>query len=176
MPAQLLTAQKIKDLVTGRYIGNISRHESRDYLAAFTIQDFVVFSYDKDGSLINLNVISKPYTKITVYSPLSSVSGLRLAKMVQSYGFFDYAFTTKSPTTKEPYIVSSHFLKKNPYIGITSINWDKVSETRKIMMDKKTIKGGGVGVMPGNNGKFGVYIYSKKEKKVIIYLEDSGIK
>ncbi|MBL4656524.1 MAG: hypothetical protein JKX73_00880, partial [Flavobacteriales bacterium] len=103
MPEALLGAQKVKDLVTGRYIGDISRHEARDHMAAFTIQDFVVFSYDKAGALVNLNVIEKPYTKITVYAPLSTVSGLRLAKMVKQYGFFDYAFTTKSPSTKEPY-------------------------------------------------------------------------
>jgi len=165
-----MISMKIKDAITGRYIGDIGSDDSNNKPYTFEIMDFVIFNYDKAGKMTNLNIIEKEHTKISCYKPYNFMPGLRLAQMVKKFGWFNYAFTTKLPNSDQEYLVSANFVKK-PYIGINTIDVGKKSITHKIPITKKTIRGGGIGVMQSKPGYLGIYIYSKKEKTILIYLE-----
>ena len=163
---------KLKDAISGRFIGDINESkENGNKPWTFEVMDFIVFNYDGDGEMSEINIIEKEHTKISCYKPYNHMGGLKLALYVKKFGWFNYAFTTKVPGSDQDYLISAMFVK-SPYIGITSIEAGEKSVTHQIPITKRTIKGGGIGVMPSKPGYLGVYIFSKKEKTVLIYLEE----
>ncbi|PCJ79921.1 MAG: hypothetical protein COA49_10230 [Bacteroidetes bacterium] len=158
-----------KDIITGRYIGNINSENAKPI--TFEIMDFIIFNFDNDGEMSGINMITKEHTKISCYPPYSRYGGLSLAIKVRDYGWFNYKFMQSATGSEDSKMVSCLFVQ-DPYIGIYSFEDGEYSDLERIPITKKSIRGGGMGVMPGSPGNLGVYIYSKKEKSLLIYLQD----
>ncbi|MFZ5554250.1 MAG: DUF6770 family protein [Bacteroidota bacterium] len=164
-----LVSSGLKDLITGRWIGSMGGDDNKPI--TFEVLDFLVFNYSNDGKLSEFNIIEKEHTKISCYYPYNRMAGLRLAHAIKSFRYFDYAFTTKMPGQTGEFLISCHY-SKNPNFGITSLEPDKMSETKHIPIDKRTIKDGSIGVLKNNPGKVVVFIYNRKEENLILYTID----
>jgi len=177
MPA---ISSRLGDMISGRYIGNINSKNSQgkyEKPLRFVIMDFIIFNYNKEGEISNLNKIPKDETKISIYPPYKSMPGLRLAKAVKEFGYFDYAFTTKVPGSDQEVMVSRNMSIGNPYIGVTTIAKGNDATTTKIPIKRKTAKRANskerdfVGVVKSKTGYICVYYYAKKEQTVHLYLD-----
>ncbi|MBL4654400.1 MAG: hypothetical protein JKY33_01075 [Bacteroidia bacterium] len=177
MPA---ISSRLGDIISGRYIGNINAKNDQGKFVKplrFVIMDFIIFNYNKDGEISNLNKIAKDETKISIYPPYDSMPGLKLAKAVKEFGYFDYAFTTKVPGNDQEVMVSRNMSIGNPYIGVTSIEQGKDAATTKIPIKRKTAKQANskekdfVGVVKSKPGYICVFYYAKKEQTVHLYLD-----
>ncbi len=172
---------KLKDGITGRYIGNINDHRLKAGTSGqqpdgkpmnFEILDFIVFNYGADGVLSDLNIIEKPHTNITCYKPYHRYRGLRLAIMVKEMGWFNYGFTHIEKGSDKKVLVSSNFVIGEPYVGLTTIEKGVVSETTKISLGRKESRGGSLGVAPAKPGKFFMWLYDKKERTISMKIMD----
>jgi len=164
-----LISSGLKDLISGRWIGSMGGDDNKPI--TFEVLDFLVFNYSADGKMGEFNIIEKEHTKISCYYPYNRMAGLRLAHAVKSFGYFDYAFTTKMPGSMGDYLISCHY-SKNPNFGITSIEPGNTSTTKHVPIEKRTIKDGSVGVLKNVPGKIVVYIYNRKEENLILYTLD----
>ena len=161
----------LADAISGRYIGDIgysNGSSNSNNPVTFEVMDFIIFNFDNKGTMSNVNIIEKEHTKVSCYYPYQGYGGLALAKAVAKFGFFNYAFMMKMPNSEQEFLVSSNF-SKNPYIGFNTIDAGKESVLKSIPVDKKTIRGGGIGVMPAQPGNVAVYIFDKKEETVLLY-------
>lgn len=158
----------LSDQITGRFIGDINSTTTDNKPVTFEVMDFIIFNFNSKGDMTNVNIIEKEHTKVSCYYPYQNYGGLALAKVVAKYGFFNYAFMMTMPDGKQEFLVSSNFTKA-PNIGFTTILPGEESVTKTIPVDKRTIRGGGIGVMPAQPGNVGVYIFDKKEETVLIY-------
>ncbi|PLW92930.1 MAG: hypothetical protein C0592_08230 [Marinilabiliales bacterium] len=162
----------LKDAITGRFIGDINSNSNNNKPYTFEILDFVLFKFNNDADMLDVVLIPKDHTKISCYPPYNGMGGIRLAKAVKDFGFFNYAFVTTQEGSEEPLLVSANFLESDSYIGINTIDFERVSEMHKIPIKRKTFKNGSIGVMFSKPGRVGVYLYSKKEETIYIYFED----
>ncbi|HCY23641.1 MAG TPA: hypothetical protein DHV29_09145 [Bacteroidales bacterium] len=167
-----MVSMKIKDAITGRFIGDISSNDENNKPITFEILDFILFKFDGEAKMTNVSIIQKEHTKISCYYPFNGLGGMRLAQVVKDYGFFNFAFVTTMPDVAEPLLVSANFVDEKAYIGINTIDLENDSKFTKIPITRRTIKGGSIGVMPALSGKLAIYIYSKKDENILIYLED----
>jgi len=167
-----LVSMKIKDAITGRFIGDISSDDDNNKPITFEILDFILFKFDGEANMTNVSIIPKEHTKISCYSPYNGLGGMRLAQVVKDFGFFNFAFVTTMPDVAEPLLVSANFVDEKAYIGINTIDLENDSKFTKIPITRRTIKGGSIGVMPAISGKLAIYIYSKKDENILIYFED----
>lgn len=158
----------LADAISGRYIGDMNANVNNNNPVTFEVMDFIIFNYDGKGTMTNVNIIEKEHTKVSCYYPYQGYGGLALAKAVARFGFFNYAFMMTMPDSKQEFLVSANF-SKNPYIGFNTIVAGQESQQKTIPVDKRTIKGGGIGVMPAQPGNVAVYIYDKKEETVLLY-------
>lgn len=117
-------------LATGRFIGDpFVRHDVINLFAAdnvttptiLTVQEMLVFDYDESLELTNVNRVEKAYTKVYSYPPYTGVGGLRLAKIMRGYGFFDYAFASSDPGSGKQIMVYNSMMSKEPHIGVVDI-------------------------------------------------------
>lgn len=174
--------------ISGRYIGYLDLDYSPGTL---TIQDFVIFNFDKDLNLTNVNKIAKPnYTKIYTYAPYDMIGGLKKAKIVADFGFFDYSFTQQTADGDAKVLVYNAAYSKKPHMGVVKIEDGVPSETKQIHFKelsgkKGSGKRGQTGCAPSLPGKMVVYYFVKNEKdengkkkkgkttgKVYMYLQD----
>ena len=165
---------KLKDMITGRYIGNMGDHVNKEdgKPRNFEILDFIVFNYGADGVLSDLNIIEKPHTNITCYKPYNFYRGLSLAITVKEMGWFNYGFTHVEEGSDKKVLVSSNFVIGEPYVGLTTIEKGAVSETTKISLGRKESRGGSLGVAPAKPGKFFMWLYDKKERTISMKIMD----
>lgn len=163
-----LINSSLADAVSGRYIGDMYAQVDNNKPVTFEVMDFIIFNFDNKGQMTNVNIIEKEHTKVSCYYPYQGVGGLALAKAVARYGFFNYAFMMTLPGSNQEFLVSANF-SKNPYIGFNTIVAGEESKFNSIPVDKRTIRGGGIGVMPAQPGNVGVYIFDAKEQTVLLY-------
>jgi len=166
---------KMKDVITGRFIGDMGGHSKKNGDGSpmnFEILDFIIFNYGSDDALNDLNIIEKPHTNITCYKPYHHYRGLRLAKAVEEMGWFNYGFTHKEAGSDKKIMVSANFVIGDPYIGLTTIEKGEVSETVKVQLERKSSKGGSLGVAPAKPGKFFMWLYDKKERTISMKIMD----
>jgi len=165
-----LMSSGLKDAITGRFIGNLN---SDGKPVTFEIMDFLLFDVSKnDLKLVGMNIVEKEHTKISVYPPYNGYNGLAMARIVDKFGWFNYAFTTHTQSGNDRILVSSNTAISEPYIGLNTIKSGQVSTMKKIPVDKKKTKGSScVGCMRGRKGNICVYTYDKKEQTVSLYIE-----
>ncbi len=171
-----LVSLQIKDAITGRFIGNIGDNDNNSKPVTFEVLDFIIFNFMSDGKIANMTMIEKEHTKISCYPPFNGMGGLALALTIKKFGFFNFGFVTKLPESDKPLLISANFADKDPYIGVNTIDMEKVSVFHQIPITKKTIRGGGVGVMKSKPGYLGVYLFDKKEETILMYLEKIQLK
>ncbi len=170
-----LVSVKLKDMITGRFIGDISSDNSGSKPVTFEVLDFIIFNFSKTADIDNLTMIEKEHTKISCYPPYNGIGGLSLALSVKKFGFFNFGFTSVLPDTKQPILISANFSDKEPYVGINTIEKDKKTIFHQIPVTRKTIKGGNVGVMKSKPGYLGIFLYDKKDESILMYLEEIKI-
>lgn len=151
---------------TGRYLGEPTSDEAPVTISA---QDFLVLHFSKEGELEEVSKIEKEYTKIYVYHPYMYLGGLKLARMINEYGFMDYAFTVKLPESNQHVLISNCAYASDKHFGITTIKKDEEKKVRKIPVKDIGVSADGkkpeiIGVVPGSQGAMVVYYLSKGEK------------
>ncbi|MFH2141474.1 MAG: DUF6770 family protein [Bacteroidota bacterium] len=171
-----VVSSALKDVITGRFIGEINSNNNNNKPVTFEVLDFIIFNFDGAGKITNLALIEKEHTKISCYPPYNSYGGLSLALAVKKFGFFNFGFMTNLPESDQPLLISAVFTEKEPYIGINTIDQGKETVFHKIPVTRKTIKGGSVGTMISKPGYLGIYIYDKKEESILMYLEKIQMK
>jgi hypothetical protein len=122
---------KIKDGISGRYIGDIHDNDANNKPMTLEIMDFLIFNYNSEGELVNLNCIPKEHTKVSAYKPYNGYGGLALAQVVAENGFFNYGFCTYMPGSDEPIMVSANYSSKDPFIGFHTIAPGQKTKTTK---------------------------------------------
>jgi hypothetical protein len=175
----------IAAIASGRYIGWAEEDVAPSIITA---QDFLVFNFDVDGNLVDVRQIEKDYTKIFVYPPYTLTPGLRLANIINDFGFFDYAFTTKIGNSQQEVLISNAAYSKKPCIGITTITMGEEPTTKQIEFKELTGKRGSgkrgmAGCARGKPGKVLIYYFEKDDDKkkgkkngvVHMYLENIEI-
>jgi len=167
-----VVSMKIKDAITGRFIGDISSDDQNNKPITFEILDFILFKFDSDAKMTNVSIIPKEHTKISCYYPYNGYGGMRLAQIVKDFGFFNFGFVTTVPDIAEPVLISANFVDADAYIGINTIDLENDSKFTKIPLTRKTIKGGSIGVMRAIGNKIAVFVYSKKDENILIYFEE----
>lgn len=157
------------------YIGEASSDNNNGQPVTFEIMDFILFKFTPEAKLTNVSLIPKEHTKVSCYYPFNQMGGIRLAQWVKLFGFFNYAFVTTLPGSNEPLLVSANFLDNDAYIGVNTIDMENESKFYKIPLSRKSYRGGTVGVLMNVPGKIAIYLYSKKEQNIYIYIDEITI-
>lgn len=153
-------------VTSGRFVGEPDTDETPRTLQ---VMDLLIFDFDNVGALTGINKIEKPYTKVYVYPPYTSLSGMKLSKVVASYGFFDFAGMQKLADSDQEVVLTNAAYAKKPYVGATKIEKDVEAETKQIPFKELTGKRGSgkrdqSGACPGKPGKMLVYYFVKDPK------------
>nr|NQU91329.1 hypothetical protein [Bacteroidota bacterium] len=177
---------------SGRYIG---KAKSSQAASSITTQDFIIIELDSDLELEEVRKIEKEYTKIYIFPPFTFVGGLKLAKIIESYGFFDFSFTTEVAGTDEQIVVYNAAYAKHPHVGAFKIAKGVTPVVEKIEFkelkgdsdrkgNKKSGKEGQAGIAKSVDGQMLVYFFVKRDNKrkgkknrkqsgaIYMYLED----
>ncbi len=148
----------------------------------FTVMDFVIFNYDKNGLPLDINKIEKPYKSITVSAEVGQKGGVKLAYYMKQYNMFTYNYATTT-ASNEPAIVYTNFestglTSGKPYIGISTIGMGKESQTQKLPISSYLGKVSGsdasdekIGALLSRPGYVCTYFYDKKTKTINIKME-----
>jgi hypothetical protein len=163
-----MVARPLIDAISGRFIGDLNTDNGKP--VTFEIMDFMFFNFDGEGKLTNMNMVEKEHTKVSVYYPYNGLPGLAMARTIQKFGWFNYAFVT-TLTTGEKALISSNFAISDAYIGINTMKAGEISTMHKIPVNKRSAKGGRLGCMPNNPGNLCIYLFDKKEEVVYMYVE-----
>jgi hypothetical protein len=147
-----------------------------------TVMDFIIFNFDNNGEPLDINKIEKPYKSAEIYGGMT-MNGIQLANYLKKYRMFTYDFTTVLPSGKQA-IVYTNFEdaglgKGKPYVGVSTIDQGKDTETEKIPLAKKyaafmtgnpdNLK---TGAMPGPSGKMCLFVYDRKAKAILMSIEE----
>jgi len=131
--------------------------------------DFIILNIDAGNGELR-NIFLSPKDKNTIWVPSAYGSGLALAYYAKRYNLFSYRFMEKS-VEGENNIIYFNWGSGDPYIGIAMLGKDEVP-VRKVALKKKAVKRGESSAVRSKPGQVLVYQYSKKEKKVTMWLED----
>ncbi|MEM7299229.1 MAG: DUF6770 family protein [Bacteroidota bacterium] len=182
-------------LASGRFIGDpLDLYGKIQTPTILTIQDMLVFDYDDNLELTNVNKVQKAYTKVYAYPPYTTIGGLRLAKIMNNFGFFDYSFTEKSFESGTQTMVYNSMMSKRPHIGVVDIEKGSEAEPKQFVIKNLKKYGGfdaeaqaaeveseaeaseeqeskpakmrysNAGVAKANNGKVVIYYIEKDQK------------
>lgn len=171
--------QKPRDLITGKYIGDINytTPDGKSPKATFEIMDYILFKFTGAGELVEIKPIAKDsYNKLTVYKPYKDYFGLTLAAVVEKAGWFDYKFTTVGEDGKRIMVCSNNAEARKPQVYTYGVEDDfikteiNLKNDSSIDLDKGKVSS--FGVMPNEGNKIGVAYYQRKLKRITINLED----
>lgn len=169
-------AQGIRDMVTGKYIG---WENSNDKTPTFTfeIMDYMVIQFDEQGQYISTKPLMKEkYNKISVYYPYNSMGGLRLARTMNYFGWFDYGFTTHNPVDSKTIMVCSDQSTKRPDVYYYELdnqfrkNTIDLKNRAKVLLDDEA-KVNYFRVLKNESTNVVVVYYQRKLKKASLTME-----
>ena len=172
-------AQGIRDVATGKYIGwaNSSSNAPR---YTFEVMDYIIIRFDEQGNYIETKpLLKEKYNKITVDYPYNLMGGLRLARTMRDFGWFDYGFVTKNPADGKSIIICSdqstrkpdvYFYELNNQFRKTTIN---LKQRAKILLDDES-KVNYFRVLKNEGDKVAVVYYQRKAAKISITMETIG--
>jgi len=150
----------------------------------FSILDFTIFNFDKEGKVVGMDIIPKEPRNIDLEAVFSVDGGLftssmYIAKYLERYGYFGYRFTTEDASGEDAIVYynlpgSTIKLKIRPYFAIAKfsdpenpIKYDIRGKDRKFAK-----KLGQIGVLDSNTGgQVLLYNYDRKEKAVTLWIE-----
>lgn len=160
----------------------------QDIPVGFTVMDFIIFNYDKNGQPLDINKIEKPYKSILVDGNTARAGGVKLAYYFKKLGLFTYEYSAVS-TSGENIIIYSNWEEPvamgrgTPYVGITTIKMGEESRTNKIPLDKKMTnyasssgpENDKTGAIRSKPGYVCIYFFNKKDKTINLMLEEIKI-
>lgn len=172
-------AQKTRDLITGKWIGDMSYRDAngKSRKRTFEIMDYILFKFSKTGDLLEIKPIAKDkYNKLTVYYPYVDLYGMQLAAKVEQAGWFDYKFTTVGKDGKRLMVCSNNAEARKPQVYTYGLDEDfKRSEINLKQEGTVNLDDGRVSsfnAMPNEGEKISVAYYQRKLKRITINLED----
>lgn len=153
-------------LLSGRYLGEPTENEAPVTISA---QDFLILHFDQEGQLEEVSKIEKEYTKIFVYHPYMYLGGLKLARMINEYGFMDFAFCLKQSESDQVILVANCAYASKKHLGIVSIRKGESQTVRRIPINEIGVTDDGrkpslVNAAPGANGTMVVYYLIKSDE------------
>lgn len=174
-----------KTMKAGTMLAMAGGGNSSDVPWGFTVMDYVIFNYDKNGEPNYIDKIEKPYKSGYVPGSIANMGGVSLAYYMKKYKMFTYEFTTKLKDTDKQVIVYTNFEDAGlgngtPYIGVSTLQMGKESVTNKMPLSKKLAKfttGGNpedmrTGAIQSKPGYVCMYYYDKKTETINLALEE----
>ena len=166
---------QISDVVIGTNSG-------QEKPTLFNIKDILIFNFDNDLSFKNVQLIPKKEVNVSCYSPYNGMFGMKLAKELQKFGYFNYRFVMKdSPDDQAFTLISTNQgdlldnIKKGTRYSITRVEPDNL-EPKETLNDialydeKSRIRS--YGLLRNSGDKVLVYYYDPKFDAVRLYLDD----
>jgi hypothetical protein len=166
-------ATYLEALISGRYIGEPTNNEAPITINA---QDFLILNFASDGQLEEVSKVEKDYTKVFIYNPYMYLGGLKLAKLINEYGYMDYAFTVKAKDSDNEVLISNCANAKDEYIGTIWIKKGEEKKQHQLLVERigyipaadgkkeKKRKVESVGLTPGADGMMVIYFMCKEDK------------
>lgn len=172
--------QKPRDIITGKYIGDISSYNPKEDGVRFTmeIMDYIIFKYNSKGKLEEIKTIPKTkHNKITVYPPYSGYYGMALARTLSAMGWFDYSFTGMDASgTKKVLVSKDNAHPRRPEVFMYTFD-DKYTKNKinlkqesKIDLEKGNVSY--FNVLRAKAGKIAVVYYQRKLRTMTMNLEN----
>lgn len=174
-----------KTMKAGTVLAMAAGGSNADAPWGFTVMDYVIFNYDKNGEPNYINKIEKPYKSGYVPGSIANMGGVSLAYYMKKYKMFTYEFTTKLKDSDKQVIVYTNFEDAGigtgmPYIGVSTLQMGKESVTNKMPLSKKLAKfttGGNpedmrTGAIQSKPGYVCMYYYDKKTQTINLALEE----
>jgi hypothetical protein len=169
-------AQGIRDLVTGKYIGwDNSSTNAPTY--TFEIMDYIVIKFDEQGQYVSTKPLMKEkYNKISVYHPYNNMGGLRLARTMRYFGWFDYGFTTQNTVDGKNIMVCSDQSTNKPDVYFYELenqyrkNTVDLKNRAKVLLDGDA-KVNYFRVLKNEGENIVVVYYQRKLKKASVTME-----
>lgn len=151
-------------LASGRYVGVPIADKAP---TTITTQDIILFNFDNDCNITEVQKIDKPYTKVFTYPPYTYLPGLKLSKILADYGFFDFSFCNKPEYSESQVLVYNSLYGRKPHIGIVKISpgtqpYVKKIDFKELTGKKRSGKKGQAGSTISSPGKILVYYFVKK--------------
>ncbi|PWJ42005.1 DUF6770 family protein [Sediminitomix flava] len=94
------------------------------------VKDLLVFDYDDQGNLLEVRLIKKPKTSIQSY--YYGYQGLKLAKLIDEYGYFDYQFFMGSGDERK--LVYYKDDEASAVLGIASVTTGEEIKNQNIIL------------------------------------------
>lgn len=166
-------ATYLEALISGRYIGEPTNNEAPITINA---QDFLILNFASDGQIEEVSKVEKEYTKVFIYNPYMYLGGLKLAKLINEYGYMDYAFTVKAKDSDNEVLISNCANAKDEYIGTIWIKKGEEKKQHQLLVERigyipaadgkkeKKRKVESVGLTPGADGMMVIYFMCKEDK------------
>ena len=169
--------QQPRDLISGKYLGNVGGTDDHKEKVTFEIMDFILFKFDQSGDLAEIKPITKEkYAKITAWYPYANMWGMDLARELEKAGWFDYGFTTLDQNGKRLMVASNNAEARKPQVFTYNLD-DGYAQTKlnmkqegKIDLEKSRV--GYFKAMRNSEGKIAVAYFQRKLKRITINIED----
>ena len=169
--------QQPRDLISGKYLGNVGGTDDHKEKVTFEIMDFILFKFDQSGDLAEIKPITKEkYAKITAWYPYANMWGMDLAREMEKAGWFDYGFTTLDQNGKRLMVASNNAEARKPQVFTYNLD-DGYAQTKlnmkqegKIDLEKSRV--GYFKAMRNSEGKIAVAYFQRKLKRITINIED----
>jgi hypothetical protein len=170
------TIQATRDLITGKYIGYPGGTDDNPSKVTFEILDYIIFKFDSKGDLKEIKSLVKDGSeKITVWAPYNIYGGMTLARILDYYGWFDYAFSGVGADGKPVMVCKSNTKETRPEVQTYTLDKSyankKVDLKQEAKIDLEQGKVGYFRIMPSIKSKMALCYYQKKLKRITINLE-----
>lgn len=170
-------AQGIRDAVTGKYIGY---HNSNSNAPTYTLEimDYILIRFDEQGNYVETKpLLKEKYNKISVLYPYNLMGGLRIARTMRYFGWFDYAFVTKNPADGKNIIICADQSKNKPEVYFYELDNQfrksnvNLKQRAKVILDEDA-KVNYFRVLENQENKMVVVYYQRKLKKASLTMEE----
>jgi hypothetical protein len=166
--------QNIKDVASGKWIG----YDNGTAAMTFEIMDYMVIRFDEQGNYLETKPLMKEkYNKISVYAPYNGFGGLRLARLMRQFGWFDYGFASKSPVNGKNILICSDQSDKKPDVYYYELdnqfkkNTLNLRQRAQVLLDDDA-RVNYFRVLRNESDKVAVVYYQRKVKKASLTLEN----
>lgn len=172
-------AQGIKDAVTGKYVGwHNSNSKAPTY--TFEIMDYIIIRFDEQGQYVETKpLLKEKYNKISVLYPYNLMGGLRMARTMSDFGWFDYGFVTKNPADGKNIIICTDQSTRKPDVYYYELDNQfrkstiNLKQRAKVLLDDDA-KVNYFRVLRNDGNKVAVVYYQRKIKKASVTIEQIG--
>ena len=171
-----VVAQATRDLITGKAIGYVGGYDDNKEKYVFEIMDFIVFKFGSTGNLDEIKLIEKDgYNKITVWYPYTYYGGVRLAKKMDQFGWFDYGFAAQNIDGKNIMVCKNNAKPRRPevytYTLDESFAQNKINLKQEAKIDLEEAKVGYFNIFRSSDGYFTAAYFQRKLDRITLNKE-----